>query len=207
MKIITKFSCLLVAGLFFLASCGGPDVSNLQDALDDLDENLENLDLDEALDDVVEEDVSTDAYISEDGSFSINFPGAPTVESQNVATDVGDIEMVTFMYEKSTTEFYMVAYSDYPSALIEMSNTEDLLNGAKGGVLDSQPGIIIKEEKDVELDGNPGMTFKASTDSYYFSYEIYMVSNRLYQIAILRDGSYPSEEAYESFIKTFKLTE
>ena len=55
MKIITKFSCLLVAGLFFLASCGGPDVSNLQDALDDLDENLENLDLDEALDDVVEE--------------------------------------------------------------------------------------------------------------------------------------------------------
>ncbi len=205
MKIITKFNSLFIAGLFLLASCGGPDMSELQDALDELDENLENLDMDDAVNEVVEE-AETDAYMSKDGKFSINFPGTPTVESQKVATEVGDIEMVTFMYEKSATEIYMVAYSDYPSAMVEMSDPKTLLTGAKEGALSSY-GAKVTEENDVELDGNPGMTFKANSDSYYVTYEIYMVGNRLYQIVILRDGSYPTDEAYNSFIKTFKLTE
>jgi hypothetical protein len=205
MKITTKISSviLVVVGLFFFASCGGPDVSELNDALDELEESLEDIDVEEALDEAVE-NVSTEAFVDEDGFFSIKFPGEPTVESQNVPTEVGDIEMVTFMYEKSATEVYMVAYSDYPSALIEMSDPAELLQGAKDGALGTY-GATISEESEVEMDGNPGMMFKANSDSYYVTYEIYLVDNRLYQIVILKDGSYPSEDDYNTFIKSFTL--
>lgn len=195
---ITKLFTFFALSIFILASCGGPSVNDeLNDALNDLQEDLENVDVADALG-----DAST--FVSDEGNFSINFPGTPTEETQSVPTEVGNIEMVTFMYEKSATEVYMVAYSDYPSALIELSNAKDLLGGAKDGALGTY-GATVSTEKDITVDGNPGMYFKANSDSYYVTYEIYLVENRLYQIVILKDGAYATEDDYNKFTKTFKL--
>lgn len=196
---ITKLFTFFALSIFILASCGGPSVNDeLNDALNDLQEDLENVDVDDAL------DAEGSAFTSDAGKFTINFPGTPTEETQSVPTEVGNIEMVTFMYEKSATEVYMVAYSDYPSALIELSNAKDLLGGAKDGALGTY-GATVSTEKDITIDGNPGMFFKANSDSYYVTYEIYLVDNRLYQIVILKDGAYASESDYNKFTKTFKL--
>lgn len=184
------FSLLVIAAL--LVSCGG-NKSNL-DALNKLDSLSKSLD----------ESSSGEKFTSEDGKFKISFPGTPKIESQAIPTEVGNIEMKSFSYEKSVTEAYMVAYSDYPSELVKQSDPETLLTGAKEGALTSQSATLEKEEK-ITLDGNPGYYFTAVKDSYYMCYKIFLKDNRLYQILMLRDGAYPSKEAIDEFIGSFEL--
>jgi len=200
-KFYLQISSLLIIALFFIG-CGGAPNQELKDSLEELSDELAKLE--EEAEAPVE--VSGDIFTSDDGKFQIRFPGDPEVTSENVPTDVGDIEMFTFMYEKSVTEVYMVAYSDYPSAMIELSKTEDLIQGAKEGVV-GNIGATIEEEKKITLGDYEGIMFKAASETYFLYYKLYMVKNRLYQIGILRDGSYPEKSAVTDFIDSFKLVE
>lgn len=56
---------------------------------------------------------------------------------KKIATEVGNIEITMFMYEKSATEVYIISYNDYPSDIIELSSIDDLLAGGKDGVVSS----------------------------------------------------------------------
>ena len=68
--------------------------------------------------------LTSEIYESEDGRFKINFLGAtPTVSQQAVPTELGDIEITMFIYEKSITEAYVIGYNDYPSAIIEAGSS------------------------------------------------------------------------------------
>lgn len=190
------FNLLVAVSMLALFSCGGGE--STEDALRKLDS------LNKSLDESMNTDASAGKYTSEDGKFKINFPGTPTVTSEAIPTEVGNIDMKMFTYEKSATEVYMVAYSDYPSALVEASDAATLLEGAKSGAVSSQ-GAVIEEENAITVDGNPGILFKAKAGSYYMYYKIFLVSNRLFQLVILRDGNYPEPEAVESYIDSFEL--
>lgn len=145
-------------------------------------------------------------YKSEKGNFSIDFPGTPTVSEDIVPTDVGNITMYSYMYEKSVTEAYMVALSDYPSEMVAMSDEGDLLDGGKNGALESLGISKLDEEKDIELKGgHPGKYFKGTNGTYYVVYKMYLVKNRLYQVAVLKDGSYPMGKEFDAFMSSFKL--
>jgi len=183
-------SLLLIAALFM--SCGG-NKTNL-DALNKLD----------SISNTLNESSSISKYTNEDGNFKIAFPGAPTLASENIPTEVGDIEMKSFTYEKSVTEAYMLAYSDYPSEIVKQSDPETLLKGAKEGALSSQQATMETEKK-ITIDGNPGYYFTAVKDSYYMCYKIFLKENRLYQILMLRDGAYPSKEAIDEFMGSFEF--
>ncbi len=193
---------LLFAG--FVVSCGPSEADEqaMEDAFSELESALDELD---EMDMSDEMSTGGETFESADGHFKIFFQGAPTISDETVPTEVGNIEMKTFMYEKSITEAFMVAYSDYPSALIELSDPQTLLQGGKDGALGSLGISTLDEEREIELDGNPGLYFKGNNSSYYVVYEVYLVDNRLYQVAILRDGSYPSQEDVDSFIGTFEL--
>lgn len=209
MKIITKFSLLLVAGLFFMASCGGPstdDLDNLSESLEDLNEDL-NKSVDEATEDL-NETASTDLYESKDGGFKMDFFGiTPQIQTQMVdlGHGLGSVEMIMYMYEKSITEFYMLAYADYPTAYFDVLDREESLKDVADGFFGSYGVPTIDEEKEVDVDGNPGRYYKASIESNYFVYKTFYVDNRLYQIAMLRDGSYPTDENIQRFVESFQL--
>ena len=199
---------IALAMIGFLASCGGSSSSDLDKALDDLNKLSESLD---SLGDVdyTETDNNTtsdDKYYSKDGNFKVNFTGEPKVSNEPIETEIGNIEMYMFMYEKSATEIEMIAYSDYPSAMIEASNPDDLLVGAKNGAINNLGAKITSEEK-IDFDGNPGYIFNGDNGSYYLYYKIFLKGNRLYQIAIMRDGSTPTDEAIKNFVDSFELTD
>jgi len=191
-----------IVSLSFVA-CGGVDMEEA-DAL--------NHDLLSAVDELAEEtteveEADDDLYYSEDGGFKVKFAGEPKVSSDIVPTDVGDIEMMSFLYEKSITEAYMVAYSDYPTAMVEQSSAKDMLIGAKNGSSGNMGITSFDLDEEVEMDGNPGMYFKGNANSIYAEYKIFLVGSRLYQIAILRDGSYATPERSDEFFSSFKLVE
>lgn len=143
-------------------------------------------------------------YTSEEGNFKIAFPGEPTVTSEAVPTEIGDIQMKMYMYEKSRDEAYMVAYSDYPQEAVDAGDKKEMLRGSKEGVV-GNIAATIEEEKDIEIDGNPGVFFKAKGPEFATVYKLFLVKNRLYQIGILKAAAYPSDADVKGFLDSFEL--
>ena len=146
-------------------------------------------------------------FVSEEGKFSVDFLGAtPGFSSTNVDTDVGSIVLNMYMYEKGEDQAFMVAYCDYPPEMVDESDGAiGLLEGAKNGALGNLNIESPETENDIELDGHQGMSFSANNGEFFVTYEIYLVGNRLYQIAILRLGEYASKKDKKTFMKSFQL--
>lgn len=196
----------LVLSLGF-AACGDIDMEEADALNHDLLSAVDEL-AEEAPEEALEEEpTKEDLYYSEDGRFKVKFAGEPKVNSDIVPTDVGNIEMMSFLYEKSLTEAYMVAYSDYPSALVEQSSANDMLIGARDGSSGKMGITSFDLDEEIEIDGNPGRYFKGKAKSIHAEYKIYLVGNRLYQVAILRDGAYSMPKRSDEFFNSFQLVE
>ncbi len=187
MKFLTLFFVTVLA-----MSCGSNNSS--LEALNQLDSLSKSL----------ESNSVSSKYTSPDGSFKINFQGTPTDTSEAIKTDAGIIEMKSFTYEKSITEAYIVTYSDYPSEMVKASTPEALLTGAKDGALE---GATLDFEEKITLKKYPGYNFKAKKESYYMFYKICLKENRLYQLMIIKDGSYSIKEDVDAFMNSFELVE
>jgi len=185
---------ILFFGSFLFVSCN--ETSETEATTDEITEAEDNSTINN----------EADKYHSVDGKFKVNFTGTPKVSNEKVPTEVGDIEMFMFMYEKSLTEIEMIAYSDYPSAIVAVSDKDEMLNGAKEGAL-SNLEAVIKEEKQITYKGHKGIEFKANSSQYYVNYKIFLVNNRLYQIALMRDGSYATQSNVDKFFNSFELLE
>lgn len=194
----------LVLSLGFVA-CGGPDAEEIEALNHDLLSAVEELE--EATEEIAEEASADDLYHSVDGKFKIKFIGEPTESHDIIPTEVGNIEMTSYLYEQSITEAYMVAYSDYPSELVAQSSVEDILVGARDGSSGNLGITSFDLDENIEIDGNPGMYFKGKAGSIHAEYKLYMVENRLYQVAILRDGGYSKPERSDEFFNSFQLVE
>lgn len=150
-------------------------------------------------------------FTDKEAGFSIDFPGDPEVFDEKVPLGDGldDLIMKTYMYQVDLTNVYFVSYIDYPPSLIEGSDPQTLLQAGKEGGLGQLGESEIIEEKEIDLGGNPGLYLKAkSTDSYgnYFGiYNFYLVGNRLYQIIMMTDSEFHSDEEVASFAGSFKL--
>ncbi len=199
-----KFTLPALVVSLGLVACGGADNAEEIDALNhDLLSAVDELA--EEVEEATEETSANDLYHSEDGKFKIKFIGEPTESHESIPTEVGNIEMTSYMYEQSVTEAYMVAYSDYPSELVEQSSVEDILIGARDGSSGNLGITSFDVDEEIEIDGNPGLFFKGKAGSIHAAYKLYMVGNRLYQVAILRDGGYPKEDRSDEFFNSFQL--
>jgi len=112
-----------------------------------------------------------------------------------------------FLYEKSMTEAYIIGYNDYPSAIVEAGSTAEMLAGGKEGVANSMGVTQFDLEEEVNLDGNSGLHFKGIAGTLHIEYQMYLVENRLYQIGVVRDGSYVTPDRVDTFFGTFELTD
>ena len=197
-----------IAASMMMVSCGGGDTLN--DLADKIGDDLETVTEEVVAEEVVAEEAtfSPEIYESEDGRFKVNFLGAtPEVSSQSVPTELGEIEITMFLYEKSLTEAYIIGYNDYPSAIVEAGSTAEMLAGGKEGVVNSMGVTHFDLEEEVSLDGNSGLHFKGVAESLHIEYQMYLVGNRLYQIGVVRDGSYVTQDRVNTFFGTFELTD
>lgn len=143
---------------------------------------------------------------SEQGNFFIIFPGEPSYSVEDVETAVGKLKMHTYLYEESNDAAYMVAYIDYPDDLVEESDNDVLLEAALEGALSSW-GIDIEEAKKETTwhSGYKGIFCNEKNGDTHAAYEVILVENRLYQLAILQyDKSIP-QKTLSTFYDSFEL--
>lgn len=148
-------------------------------------------------------------YVSEAGGFTVSTPLTLEEDTQSVETQAGPIEIYTFTAEDRQAA-YIVAYSDYPEALVTQSEPDVILDGSRDGAVGNVGGTLINETR-VELQGNPGraLVIDTTTDdgqAATVNARIYLVDNRLYQILVVVPKEDEVDVDVDGFLDSFSLS-
>ena len=147
-------------------------------------------------------------FRSTEGRFSVVAPISFKEETQTLDTTVGKIEMHMFIAEGKDIA-YAVAYSDYPEEMIRQSNPDQVLNGARDGMVSNVNGKLVLETKitlgkypgrevvvDLKLDNDIDGTVKS---------RMYLVENRMYQTQVITTKGAVSMQTISDFLDSFQL--
>ena len=147
-------------------------------------------------------------FASEAGKFSISAPTDLEESQQSVQTPVGPIDIHTFTAETKESAF-VVAYSDYPAAIVTESDPQMLLDSSRDGAISNLRGTLVQEEK-IELESHPGrsLLINATTETgepAVIDARIYLVNNRLYQILVVTPEKDTDPIKAAEFLNSFTL--
>ncbi|BAZ88672.1 hypothetical protein NIES932_01360 [Raphidiopsis curvata NIES-932] len=126
-------------------------------------------------------------FSSQEGKFSVLFPGTPRLSQQKMTSDNGELQVNLFTVNRPQEEAkYTVAYIDYPAQYIQLLRSRNLVEQAieqgKSTALQRVRGTIVSEEKKT-LGDNVGMEVNYTTpDGKVVKQRIFLVNNRFYQI-------------------------
>lgn len=149
-------------------------------------------------------------YSSAEGRFSILFPGMPKEEVQSIDLQGGQFRI--HVHNLKAFAEYGVIYADYPIPVGDPDIAKQVLdNGAKGAVAEVQSELLSVTE--ISIDGYPGRLLRERLpDGKVLKAKMYLVGQRLYQIAVTLPGadSTPDngksyEKFADKFLDSFKL--
>ncbi len=152
-----------------------------------------------------DEAVEWQSFESEDGRFSVSFPGTPEEQVESVTTAIGTIETQFFVVTQKDMA-YSVNLADYPPEVIAAEDIQQMLDGARDGAVSNVNGELL-EEKELVLNGHPGREFKVKVEDedIVVRARIYLVNERLYVVQALSTERLASSEDIEKFLDSFQL--
>lgn len=127
-------------------------------------------------------------FSSQEGGFSILFPGSPTVTKQKIKNKTGEVEVNLFTVERPQEDVkYTVAYIDYPEEYIELlkrnNQVEAAIDTGKKTALENAKGTLISEEQ-MSLEGHFGKEVNyTKPGDKIVKQRIFLVDRRLYQVS------------------------
>lgn len=146
-----------------------------------------------------------------DGGFTVRLPGAPTVEIAKVPTDAGEFELHTWNLQVPRRDIYIaVMWSALPPLLVEVGDTEKMLDGGVDGMLKSINGTLSEAPKHIELDHHPGrdvrLTVSVGGKQAKARSRLFVVHDRLFQMLVVMESSEQYDIEVDKFFDSFKLT-
>jgi hypothetical protein len=147
-------------------------------------------------------------YTSDDGWFSAEFPGRPSVRKMPIATAAGTIYVHMFMAEQRS-EAYAVGYFDVPEigSKVNLESQEFIESMARGSF--NEMGAHDFTKKEIDFDGYPGMEAegniqKGSTKGIA-RIRYYVVEKRIYMLEVVGTKSFINSGNTDKFFNSFKL--
>lgn len=146
-----------------------------------------------------------------DGGFTVRLPGAPKIETSKVPTDAGEFELHTAGYEVPFHDIYIaVMWSPLPPLLVEIGDTEKMLDGGVDGMKTSVNGTLDGPAKTIELEHHPGreVSLTAAVDGRTAKARarMYVVHDRLFQILVAAEASEKYDAETDKLFASFALT-
>ena len=144
-----------------------------------------------------------------EGGMTVQMPGTPQKQTQNVDTAVGSVAFNTYSVQNGS-EAFIVGYNDFPdNPAIRNADPEGLLDKARDGAVQNVNGKVTSE-KAVTMNGHPGKEFSGESTTPQeatFTARVYWDAPRLYQVLYIRPktASAPSENG-QKFLDSFQLT-
>lgn len=143
-------------------------------------------------------------YSSAEGRFSILFPGIPKEGLQSVDVQGGQFKV--HIHNLKAYAEYGVIYADYPIPVGDPHVAKQVLdNGAKGGAAEVKAEVLSMTE--ISIDGYPGRLLRERLpNGSILKAKMYLVGQRLYQIAVTMPKAETSPDrgkAFEKFADKF----
>lgn len=143
-------------------------------------------------------------YTSDDGRFSILFPGSPQQQTHPVNLPGGETVTLYQLYvsQENDNIAYTVMYNDYPSQYTSGIDPQAILQGARDG---ATKGRTLTDDEVISLNGIPGRAIRATgSDGFTYEAHIYLDGSRLYQVVIVSNKDHPATLT-EEFLSSFKI--
>lgn len=148
------------------------------------------------------------AYSSDEGKFSIKFPGAPKVTEQTAKSAIGELKVTAAVYANSDGSLFMVSYTDFPEAATKPANHETLLNGIRDHVKGG--GKLVGDEKNLTFgpDKLPYREFVVDKDKpkQRIKCRVIVRGERVYQLAVIGTTDFANGKEATAFLESFELT-
>lgn len=142
---------------------------------------------------------------SQEGGFSVTFPGPVTEERRVQPTDVGEVTLHTFIAARTQEDTaYYVSYTDFPLAAVAQVSPRDVVDRASQGALEALGATAITA-KTLELEGGfPGQEVGGMSGPRRLRGRFFMVGPRLYQQLLLHPEGRAPQDA-DRFFDSFRL--
>lgn len=142
-----------------------------------------------------------------EGRFRAIMPAKAERSVSDVPSANGKIPVYTFSSSNKTGSF-MLSYADYPNAASSPAHEQEVLDAVRDGVLKGIEGVLVSESK-LTLNGYPGREMKATRmvegSEMIFSWRLFLVGNRLYQLAVGTTKADSESPDIKKFFTSFEL--
>jgi hypothetical protein len=150
---------------------------------------------------------------SSEGRFKIALP-AGKEQRQTLDLDIPSMGQVKFhvfgVENEGGNRAYLVMYCDYPVEGLSQDDAQQALESGRDAALKQLNAESTRERK-ITLAGHSGLEFHFTGNgqgrSVHGAWRLYLVRNRLYQVAALRFGQALPAADINRFFDSFKLTE
>jgi hypothetical protein len=142
------------------------------------------------------------------------FPEKPAVDSQSVASAIGELKIRTYMYEVADTTkdenlLYGYFVTAYPDSLINSDKKDGLdryFKGSLDGTVNSLHGKVLSETK-VEKDGFPGRIARISINDglVIVVFANYLVHNKAIILQVMALANKDGNKSQDKFLQSLVL--
>lgn len=144
------------------------------------------------------------SYTSNEGGFSVTFPGSTPVDkaTESIPYKDGTTGSINeFSVELDSGHIsYMLMYNDYRADQANGDAQSVLANTRDGAV----SGKTLLTDNAITLNGIPGRAFTAKDDTWNYSVRQYLKGKRLYQLIVVSASGHPALET-DAFFNSFKF--
>ncbi len=143
-------------------------------------------------------------FRSDAGNFSVLMPGKPKTEKQNIETAVGSVTMIMYTAGSSRAGC-AVAFADYPQQLVDSSDAQKLLEGAKNGAIKNVKGTLVSETR-VSFNGLPARDLVIEVPGKaIINARLIIASPRFYQLMLITPKGQDHKEDIAKFFNSLKI--
>lgn len=125
-------------------------------------------------------------HTSDDGKYSVKFPGAPKIKAETAKSAIGDLTVNVATYAQGNGDTYMVSYTDFPEAATRPANHDTLFAGLRDGVK-GRDGKFAGDAKVISHgpDKLPGREFVVEKGKQRIRMRVVLSGSRVYQVAVI----------------------
>jgi len=142
-------------------------------------------------------------FVSDDKSFTIQFPTEPIRECDIVNTPNGKIKVIEYL-STSNGILYAVMYGDCPINALSGLSLEQILDAIKNHAIENVRDKVLREFS-ISRAGYPGREITVKAANVVLSTQIILKDNRFYQLVVIapRDEFFTSQE--REFFDSFRI--
>jgi hypothetical protein len=147
-------------------------------------------------------------YSSEEGKYSVKFPGEPKVSTKKTRSDLGELKVVIATYATADGNAYMVSYTDFPAAATKPENRGTLYDGVRDGVKGRDGKLVSEKEIEFGPDKLPGreVVVDKGKGKQRVKFRVVLRDDRLYQVLVTGTTEFVGGKDATRFLESLELT-